>query len=152
MASQSTDDADDEQETYSAVTWLESNNADTQTMLLGAFDDGEEISVPETDDGIPVRARRYYEPKATIDLPEPMGPDAAVDWVNDNRDHEGFEGYDWDAHDRREYLDTIVANRYSARQTLAHFEERLQSLTVVGVEAKDGAAPAADAGGVDDAE
>lgn len=130
-----TDDTADE-ETFSAVTWLEANNAETQAMLLGRFEEGEVLGVPEIHDRTPVRARRHFDPVEVVDLPEPMEGDAAVEWVNDHRDLDEFDDYDWEDHDRREYLDTIVENRNSTRQMLAHFEERLRNLNVVGVEAQ----------------
>lgn len=123
-------------ETYDAVTWFEANNADTQSLLLGRHDEGQTLEEEEVHDGSPVRARRHFVPQEVIELPETMEREAAIDWVEENRDHEQFEGYDWEEHDRKGLLAVIVNNRNNYRSTLSYFEQQLQDVHAVGIEAQ----------------
>lgn len=130
------DSQSEQTEEYSAVTWFEATNADTQAILLGRHEDGQTLEEEEVVDGSAVRVRRYYEPQEVIELPVTMDADAASEWIDANRDHEQFDGVDWDAHDEKSYLRAIVGTRNNYRGLLAHFEQDLRDLHVVGVEAQ----------------
>lgn len=122
---------------YGAVTRMAANNADTEELLLGHHEDGQILSVPEIHDGTPIRARRYYEPSAVVLLPETMATEDALDWLDDNRDHPHLDGYDWDAHDKRDLIDAVVSTRNTYRSVLSSFERKLANIHVIGVEARE---------------
>lgn len=142
VANQPSESADEsgnrtEQETYEAVTWFEANNAETQAILLGRHDEGDVFAEPEVHDKQPVRARRHFEPVEIIDLPREMGREDAIDWLEANRDHPGFDGFDWEEHDRKELLSVIVENRNNFRSTLSHFERRIAEVHPASIEAQN---------------
>ncbi|UPV75889.1 hypothetical protein M0R89_07475 [Halorussus limi] len=124
------------EEQYGAATRFKANNADTETILLGRYDDATKLSVPEVHDCAPVRARRYYEPVTVVSFPYTMSREEAIEWLDDHRHHPDLADYDWSAHDQQDLLDVIVDNRSSYRMQLSDFERQLEGVRAVGERTK----------------
>jgi len=131
------DDTDDEQ-TYEAVTFLEAPDADTQSLLFGRHEESTEAREPEElADGTIAYVRREYEPVSAVSLPEPMAAVEARAWIDAHRDHPGFEGFDWEAYDRRGLLGAVVETRAEYHQLLRGIVEQLDAVPVVSVQADE---------------
>lgn len=131
-----TDDAQTDQQTYETITFVEATEADTQSLLFGRHEAPTEAREPEElSDGTIAYVRRVYEPVSAVSLPRPMDAAAAQAWVDANRDHPGFEGYDWAAHERRGLLATIVETRASYNRLVSGTIDQLDAVPNVSVEA-----------------
>jgi len=132
-----TDGQPADEETYGAVTWFEAVDADQQSLLLGQFNRIQEIAEPEeTDQGV-LYVRREFEPVRTIPLQGEVTRDEARSWIRANRQHQGFDGYDWRSHDRRELLGTIVDTRSNHLQRISNIYDQLEAVPIVSVTADE---------------
>jgi len=126
-----------EPETFEAVTVFEATNADTIAIRAGHFAEPKVLEEPELHDKTPMYARRRFVPVSVVVLPEAMELDAVFEWVEQNQDHVGFEAVDWEAESRKEWISTIVSNRSNFNRFLASIEQRLESVTAVGIETQN---------------
>jgi hypothetical protein len=131
-----TDDAQADDQTYETITFVEATDADTQSLLFGRHEQPTEAREPEElSDGTIAYVRRVYEPVSAVSLPRAMAAEPAQQWVDANRDHPGLEGYDWDAHERRGLLATIVETRASYNRLVSGTIDQLEAVPNVSVEA-----------------
>jgi hypothetical protein len=114
------------------MTVLEATNADTQTLRRGRLDAQELVVAELNDDNVPIYVRRWYEPVAVVDLPEAMTDEEVTEWVEANRDHDAFADYDWEIHDERPFLQTIINNRNNFNRFLQGIEQDLLEVDTVG--------------------
>jgi len=126
-----------EQETFGAVTWFQAIDSDQQSLKLGQFNRILEIAEPEeTDQGV-VYVRREFEPVQTISFQGELTRGEARSWIQANRDHQGFDGFDWRAHERRELLSEVVDTRSNYLRSMANIYDQLEAVPVVSVTADE---------------
>jgi hypothetical protein len=138
MSQSTTDSESGDEQLYQAVTWFEASDddADIQTLQLGAYDEPQTIREPQQTDAGAVYVRQRFEPVATVEFDMPYTRADALAWIDTNRQHPGFDGFDWDAHDRRTLLGEIVETRARHLSYLEEVARQLGGVAVVSATAK----------------